>query len=74
MDADIQGCLNAINKSYKIFEHNGQPMTKEQVKAVLEFGLKRGYKGTDEINHKDIDRIIFMVNNGLGEEDMINDI
>ena len=24
MDADIQGALNQINKSYKAFTHNGQ--------------------------------------------------
>ena len=28
MDADIKGCLNQINKSYKAFEHKGKRMSK----------------------------------------------
>ncbi len=58
MDADIQGCLKAINKSYRAFEHNGKSMTKEQVKKVLEYGLGKGYKAISELSDKEIDSIL----------------
>lgn len=35
MHADIIGALNAINISWKAFEHKGVKMTKQQVKKVL---------------------------------------
>ena len=58
MKADIQGALNQINKSYKAFVHNDKPMTKLQVKTVLEYGLKKGYKHTGEFTQEEIDEII----------------
>jgi ribulose bisphosphate carboxylase small subunit len=58
MKADIQGALNQINKSYRAFVHNGKPMTKIQVKTVLEYGLKKGYKHTGEFTQEEIDEII----------------
>lgn len=58
MNADIQNSLNAINKIYKFFVHNGRPMTKKQVKAVLEYGLSAGYKSTGELSDKEVDEII----------------
>ena len=33
MNADIEGSLNQLNKSYQCFEHKGKRLTKEQVKA-----------------------------------------
>lgn len=58
MDADIKGALNQIDRSWKCFEHNGKPMTKQQVKSVLEFGLSKGYDAVSEIKDSDIERII----------------
>jgi hypothetical protein len=58
MNADIRGALNQIDKSYRAFVHNGQPLTKEQVKSVLEYGLQMGYETTNEISEKQVDRIL----------------
>lgn len=58
MDADIKGCLNQINKSWKAFEHNGKAMTKTQVKAVLEYGLSKGYEVISQITDFDVDKIL----------------
>lgn len=62
MDADIQGALNQLNRSWKCFEHNGKPMTKTQVKAVLEYGKQVGYKSVSQITEKEISEIIDKVN------------
>lgn len=58
MDADIQGCLNQIDRSYKAFEHNKERMTKRQVKAVLEHGLSKGYEKVSQISDEEVDEII----------------
>ena len=44
MKADLKGALEQINRSWRVFEHKGQPMTKQEVKAVLEYGIKQGYE------------------------------
>lgn len=62
MDADIQGALNQIDRSWKCFEHNGLPMTKSQVKAVLEYGKQVGYETVSQITDKEISEIIDKVN------------
>ncbi len=58
MRADIQGALDQINKSWKAFVHKGQPMKKHQVKAVLEYGLKQGYKHTGELSDSEVDKVL----------------
>lgn len=58
MNADIKGCLVAIDKSYRVFEHNGKPMSKHQVKAVLEYGLRMGYKTTKELSDEEIQQVL----------------
>jgi|GEM_PF-1729692 len=58
MNADIQGALNQLNKSYSAFEHKGKSMTKEKVKAILEYGLKKGYKTTNELSDDDVDEVL----------------
>lgn len=58
MNADIQGALNQINRSWKAFVHNGKPMTKQQVKKVLEYSLKKGYKSTSELSDSEIDNLL----------------
>lgn len=58
MHADIQGALNQINTSYKAFTHRGKSMSKHEVKKVLQFGLKRGYKYTSEFTDEEVDKIL----------------
>jgi len=63
MNADVQGALTQINNSYKAFTHRDKRMTKQQVKAVLEYALDVGYKSTGELSDKEVDEIIDKVNN-----------
>lgn len=58
MNADIKGALEQIDRSYRVFEHNGMPMTKEQVKSVLEYGLSKGYEHTGQLNDEEVDAIL----------------
>lgn len=58
MDADVQGALAQINKSYRAFEHNGKRMTKQEVKAVLEYADKKGYKLVSELKDEEIDDVL----------------
>lgn len=58
MHADIKGALEQINTSHKAFYHRGSRMTKEQVKKVLEYGLKKGYKSTSEFTDDEVDLIL----------------
>lgn len=58
MKADIKGALEQLNKSYRAFVHNDKPMTKKQVKAVLEYGLVKGYIHTGEFSSIEVDRIL----------------
>jgi len=58
MDADIKGCLNQINRSWKAFEHNGKPMTKLQVKAVLQYGISKGYESVSQITNEETDLVL----------------
>ncbi len=58
MHADIKGALEQIDRSWRTFEHNGKSMTKVEVRAVLEYGLNKGYKSTDELNDSEVDAII----------------
>ena len=58
MNADIKGALQQINKSYRAFIHKKKPMTKEHVKAVLEYGLKKGYTHTGQLSDYEVDAVI----------------
>ena len=58
MNADIQGSLAQINRSWKAFTHKGKPMTKEQVTKVLIYANNKGYKSTSELNDEEIDKVI----------------
>jgi hypothetical protein len=68
MHADIQGALNQLNKYYNVFEHNGQRLTKNQVKKILEYGISKGYKCTSEFSDDEVDKII---NNDRVKEETI---
>ena len=54
MNANIKGALLHLNKSYRLFEHNGKSLTKKQVKKILEFGIKKGYEYTNEFTDVEI--------------------
>lgn len=58
MHADIQGALNQIDKSWRAFVHKGSPMTKQQVKHVLEYGLTKGYEHTGQMTDAEVDNVI----------------
>lgn len=62
MNASIKGALAKINKSYRAFEHKGQPMTQEQVKKVLEYGLNKGYEHTGQITDEEVDSVLLSSN------------
>lgn len=58
MNADCKGALAQINKSWKAFIHKGKPMTKKQVKAVLEYAVRKGYDHTGLLTDQEVDEII----------------
>lgn len=58
MNADVKGALAQINTSWNAFTHKGQRMSKNQVKAVLEYAVSKGYKTTAELNDNEVDEII----------------
>ena len=58
MKADCKGALAQLDKSWKSFIHNGNRMTKPQVKAVLEYAVKMGYEHTGQLLDSEIDLIL----------------
>jgi hypothetical protein len=58
MHADLAGALEQINTSWKAFEHKGKPMTKDQVRKVLKYGLSKGYKTTAELTDDEVDKVL----------------
>lgn len=58
MDADIKGALAQINRSWRAFVHNGSPMSKKEVKAVLEYGVSKGYTKVSQLSEQEINSVI----------------
>ena len=58
MNADLAGCLKNIDRSYKIFEMDGKPMSKNDVRKVLTYGLKKGYETLKELSEEDINEAL----------------
>jgi len=58
MNADCKGALAQIDRSWRAFVHNGKPMTKAQVKEVLEYAVSKGYKHTGLLTDEEIDNIL----------------
>ena len=58
MHANLKGALEQLNKSYRAFEHKGEAMSKAQVKAVLEYGIDKGYKTTVELTDEEVDTVL----------------
>ena len=58
MNASVKGALAQLDRSWKCFTHKGKPMTKKEVKSVLEYAEKKGYKTTNEIKDSEVDDVI----------------
>jgi hypothetical protein len=58
MNADCRGALAHINKSYKAFEHKGKPMSKAEVKAVLQYAVDKGYEHTGMLSDEEVDNVL----------------
>jgi hypothetical protein len=58
MNADCKGALAQINKSYKAFVHNGKPMSKVEVKAVLQYAIEKGYEHTGMLKDEEVDAVL----------------
>ncbi len=58
MNAEINRALDQLNKIWFMFEHKGKPMTKEQVRKVLTYGIERGYKSTGQLTDEEVDAVI----------------
>ena len=58
MNADLTGALEQLDTAWKAFEHKGKPMTKDQVRKALIFGIKKGYKHTGELTDEDVELAI----------------
>jgi hypothetical protein len=67
MNADCKGALAQINKSWKAFEHKGKKMTKAEVKAVLEYAVKKGYEHTGMLIDEEVDNILQSINSTTNE-------
>ena len=58
MNVDIAGALEQLNRSWKAFEHRGKPMAKDDVRAVLKYGLSKGYKHTGQLSNDEVDKVL----------------
>lgn len=62
MNADCKGALAQINKSWKAFVYKGKPMSKAEVKAVLQYAINRGYEHTGMLSDDEVDNILQSIN------------
>ena len=58
MNADLKGALAQLNKAWRAFRHYDKPMTKAEVKAVLEYGIAKGYRTTADIPASEVDTVL----------------
>lgn len=61
MHADIKGALSNINKgggAWRVFEHNGKPLSKSEVVKLLEYGINKGYTTTEEFKDQEVAEIL----------------
>ena len=58
MKADLVGALARVDKIWKMFEHNGKPMSKPDVIKVLKHGIKKGYETTADFTDTEIDELL----------------
>lgn len=62
MNADCKGALAQINKSWKAFVHKDKPMSKAEVKAVLQYAVRKGYEHTGMLSDEEVDNILQSIN------------
>ena len=55
---NIEDALKNLDKSYKLFYHKGNSMTKNRVKLILDYGVMKGYKTISEITDEEVDKLI----------------
>jgi len=59
MDASIVGCIENVDKAYRVIEHNDKMlkelMSKDSFKKLLFYSLKKGYESLSEITDEDIE-------------------
>lgn len=58
MNTALIGAFEQLNNSYRAFKHKGKSMSKEQVRAVLIYGIKKGYKHTGELSDDEVDGVL----------------
>lgn len=58
MEANLKGALAQLNKAWPAFRHNDKPMTKAQVKAVLQYGISMGYESTADLTDPEVEMVI----------------
>lgn len=58
MNADCKGALAQINQSWRAFVHKGKPMSKKEVKAVLQYAIHKGYEHTGMLSDEEVDNIL----------------
>jgi len=58
MNADLKGALQQINKIWRAFTHKGKPMSKNEVKKCLEYGIKKGYHSIADFKDGELDKIL----------------
>lgn len=58
MHANLKGALAQLNKAWSSFRHNGQPLTKREVKAILEYGIRKGYESTEQLLDLEVDEVL----------------
>jgi hypothetical protein len=58
MKANLVGALEQLDISWKAFEHKGVPMTREDVRKALVYGIRKGYEHTGELTDEDVEDAI----------------
>lgn len=62
MKASCKGALAQLNSAWKAFKHKGKPMSKAEVKAVLEYAVDKGYEHTGMLSDEEVDNILETIN------------
>jgi len=58
MNINLKNAYNMISHVYYLFEHKGENLTKNEVKAILEYAVKKGYESTCDIPGNEVDKIL----------------
>lgn len=58
MNADLVGALENLDEVWQTFEHKGEPMTKDEVRKALVYGIRKGYDHTGQLTDEDVDKAL----------------